>query len=154
MAAAFQVNLTISAGLSFRQEFTITNADKSPVNLAGASFTGALSKYERAINADLSTSAVPVYERIYFECEVVNPAAGVYCIKLTPEQTSKLAEGKYVYNVVMKNVNGELLPAVQGLVFVQVAFGAPFEEIVIVEEKAPTNSSTNAGLVFGTPYTN
>ena len=152
--AAFQVNLTISAGLSFRQEFTLANADKSPVNLTGATFTGAISKNERSINADLSTAAVPVYERIYFECEVVNAEAGVYCIKLTPEQTSKLAEGKYVYNVVMKNVNGELLPAVQGLVFVQIAFGAPFEEIVVVEEKAPTNSSTNAGLVSGTPYVN
>ena len=149
MAAAFQVNLTISAGLSFRQVFTITNADKSPVNLAGASFTGALSKYERAINADLSTSAVPVYERIYFECEVVNPAAGVYCIKLTPEQTSKLAEGKYVYNVVMKNVNGDLIPAVSGLVFVQVAFGAPVEELVIIDDPAPTNSITSDGLVSG-----
>ena len=149
MAAAFQVNLTISAGLSFRQEFTITNPDKSPVNLAGASFTGALSKYERAINADLSTSAVPVYERIYFECEVVNPAAGIYCIKLTPEQTSKLGEGKYVYNVVMKNVNGDLIPAVSGLVFVQVAFGAPVEELVIIDDPAPTNSITSDGLVSG-----
>ena len=91
--AAFQVNLTISAGLSFRQEFTLANADKSPVNLTGASFTGAISKNERSINADLSTAAVPVYERIYFQCEVVNAEAGVYCIKLTPEQTSSEAMG-------------------------------------------------------------
>ena len=152
MAAAFQVNLQISAGLSFRQEFTLTNADKSPVDLTGASFTGAISKYERAINAELSTTAVPVYERIYFECEVVNTLAGVYCIKLAPEQTSKLSEGKYVYNVVMKNVNGELQSAVQGLVFVQVAFGAPFEEIVVVEKAPPTNASTQSGLVFGSDY--
>ena len=152
MAVAFQVNITISAGLSFRQEFSLTNADKSPVDLTGASFTGALSKYERAINADLSTSEVPVYERVYFNCEIVNAFLGIYCIKLTPEQTSKLAEGKYVYNVVMKNVNGELLPAVQGLVFVDVAFGAPFEEIVVVEKPAPTNAATNSGLVFGGDY--
>ena len=152
MAAAFQVNLTISAGLSFRQEFTITNADKSPVNLAGASFTGALSKYERAINADLSTSAVPIYERIYFECEVVNPAAGVYCIKLTPEQTNKLLEGKYVYNVVMRNVNNELISVAQGLAFVEIAFGAPFEEIVVVEEEIPTNAPQTNGLAAGAVY--
>ena len=152
MAAAFQVNLTISAGLSFRQEFNMANADKSPVNLTGASFTGALSKYERAINADLSTTEVPVYERIYFECEVVNPLTGAYCIKLTPAQTSKLVEGKYVYNVVMRNVNGELLPAVQGLVFVDVAFGAPFEEVVVVEKATPTNAATQSGLVFGGDY--
>ena len=152
MAQAFQVNLTISAGLSFRQEFTLTNPDKSPVDLTGASFTGALSKYERAVNADLSTSGAPVYERTYFECEVVNPTLGVYCIKLTPDQTVKLAEGKYVYNVVMKNVNLELLPAVQGLVFVDVAFGAPFEEVVVVEKPAPTNMVTSEGLVSGNPY--
>lgn len=152
MAAAFQVNLTISAGLSFRQEFSLANPDKSPVNLTGASFTGALSKNERSINADLSTTAVPVYERIYFECEVVNPAAGVYCIKLTPEQTNKLLEGKYMYNVVMKNVNGELLPAVSGLAFVQIAFGAPFEEVVVVEEEIPTNAPQNNGLMLGANY--
>ena len=152
MAVAFQVNITISAGLSFRQEFTLTNPDKSPVDLTGASFTGALSKYERAINADLSTSEVPVYERMYFDCEVVNPFLGIYCIKLTPQQTSKLAEGKYVYNVVMKNVNGELLPAVQGLVFVDVAFGAPFEEVVVVEEYTATNAPATSGLAVGGDY--
>ena len=152
MAVAFQVNITISAGLSFRQEFTLTNPDKSPVDLTGASFTGALSKYERAVNADLSTSKVPVYERMYFECEVVNPFLGIYCIKLTPEQTVKLAEGKYVYNVVMKNVNGELLAAVQGLVFVDVAFGAPFEEVVVVEEYTATNAPASNGLASGASY--
>ena len=152
MAAAFQVNLTISAGLSFRQEFTLANADKSPVDLTGASFTGALSKNERSINADLSTAAVPVYERTYFQCEVVNAAAGVYCIKLTPEQTTKLLEGKYVYNVVMRNVNAELISVAQGLVFVDVAFGAPFEEVVVVEEAAPTNASQSQGLVLGANY--
>jgi hypothetical protein len=150
--AAFQVNLTISAGLSFRQEFTLANADKSPVNLTGASFTGAISKNERSINAELSTAAVPVYERIYFECEVVNAATGVYCIKLTPEQTNKLLEGKYVYNVVMKNVNSELISVAQGLAFVEVAFGAPFEEIVVVEEETPTNATQTNGLVLGANY--
>ena len=136
---AFQVNIVIAAGLGFRQEFTLANPDKSPVDLTGASFSGALSKYERAVNAVLSTSADPVYERIYFECEVIHPEMGVYCIKLAPEQTSKLLEGKYVYNVVMKNINGELLPAVGGLAFVQVAFGAPTEEIIVVEEEPATN---------------
>jgi hypothetical protein len=146
---AFQVNINISAGLSFRQEFVLANPDKSPVNLTGASFTGALSKYERAMNAVLSTSDDPVYERIYFECEVVLPEQGVYCIKLTPAQTSKLMEGKYVYNVVMKNINGELIPAVSGLVFVQVAFGAPVEEIVVVGDDPATNqTSVNTTGVF------
>ena len=42
----------------------------------------------------------------------------------------------------MKNVNGELLPAVQGLAFVQVAFGAPVEEIVVVDVNDSTISST------------
>jgi hypothetical protein len=145
---AFQVNINIAAGLSFRQEFTLANPDKSPVDLTGASFTGALSKYERAVNAVVSTAADPVYERIYFETEVVNPEAGVYCIKLAPAQTSKLAEGKYVYNVVMKNINGELLPAVSGLVFVQVAFGAPVEELVVVEVGDQTNQQSGTGTLY------
>lgn len=152
MAAAFQVNIVINAGVSFNQEFSLANPDKSPVDLTGASFTGALSKSERAINAFVSTSEVPVFERTYFTCEIVNAQAGVYCIKLTPDQTRQLEEGKYVYSVVMKNVNGELIPTVQGLAFVQVAFGAPFEEIVVVEKPTPTNSATQSGLVFGDPY--
>lgn len=144
MAAAFQVNLVISAGCSFRQEFTLSNPDKSPVNLEGASFTGAISKYERSINADLSTSAVPVFERIYFTCEVVNKDLGVYCIKLTAAETRRLLEGKYVYSVVMKNVNGETIPTVQGLAFVQIAFGAPLDEVVVVENDEETNNTTTS----------
>ena len=150
--AAYQVNITIAAGCSFRQEFTLTNPDRSPVNLTGSSFTGALSKYERALNADLSTSAEPVFERIYFNCEIVNAEKGVYCIKLTAEQTTKLLEGKYLYNVVMRNINGELIPAVSGLAFVQVAFGAPFEEIIVVEKQTDTNIASNNGLVSGGGY--
>jgi hypothetical protein len=142
MATAFQVNLTISAGCSFRQEFTLANPDKTPVNLTGASFTGALSKYERSINAVLSTADAPVFDRTYFECEVVNTDLGVYCIKLTAAQTVKLLEGKYVYNVVMRNVNGETMPTVSGLAFVDIAFGHPIEEIIVVDGKQTNNSSS------------
>jgi hypothetical protein len=142
--AAYQVNITISAGCSFKQEFTLTNPDRSPVNLTGSSFTGALSKYERALNANLSTSAEPVFERIYFNCEIVNAELGVYCIKLTAEQTTKLLEGKYLYNVVMRNVNGETFPTVQGLVFVDISFGHPVEELVVVDVVDGTNQATTS----------
>ena len=142
--AAYQVNIVISAGCSFRQEFTLTNPDRSPVNLSGASFTGALSKYERAQNAVLSTSTDPVFDRIYFDCEIVNVEMGVYCIKLTADQTTKLLEGKYLYNVVMRNVNGETFPTVQGLAFVQVAFGHPVDELLVVTGGEETNSSGNS----------
>ena len=142
--AAYQVNITISAGCSFRQEFTLTNPDRSPVNLTGSSFTGALSKYERALNADLSTSEVPVFERIYFNCEIVNAELGVYCIKLTAEQTTKLLEGKYLYNVVMRNVNGETFPTVQGLAFVDISFGHPVDEVIVIDVVDETSQTTTS----------
>jgi hypothetical protein len=52
----------------------------------------------------------------------------------------------------MKNVNAELISVAQGLAFVEVAFGAPFEEIVVVEEETPTNATQTNGLVLGANY--
>ena len=39
-------------------------------------------------------------------------------------KTSLLPEGKFLYSVVMVNTSGEKSPAVDGIAFVDVAFGA------------------------------
>ncbi len=143
MAAPFQVNIVISAGVDFNQQFTLMNPDKSPTDISGFTFSGSLSKYSRALNAIESTSTHPVYNRVYFTAGVVDAYAGIYSISLTAEQTRYLLEGKYIYSVVCKNLDGESIPTVQGLAFVDIAFGA-----VLPEPTPPPTppTSTNASL--------
>ena len=124
MAAPFQVNINISAGVDFQQEFTIANPDFTPVDITGFEFLAKLAKHPTAVDAAVSTSGVPVYDFVSFDTSVVNGPLGTYAITMTADKTSLLEEGKYLYNVVMVNTSGEKSPAVGGLVFVDVAFGA------------------------------
>ncbi len=124
MAPQFQVNINISAGADFTQDFIINNPDASPVNLTGYTFFANLAKHPTAIDAAVSTSGTPVYKYVSFTTNVVNGAAGLYSITLLATETSKLAEGKYVYNIVMEDLDGEKTSLVNGVAFVDVAFGA------------------------------
>ena len=124
MAAAYQVNITIAAGVDFAQEYTVTHPDQSAVDITGYKFYANLAKHPNAIDAALSTSGTKVYEYIPFSTIVNSGVDGKYAIALTSSQTSKLSEGKYVYNVVMQDLNGEKTSVVTGLAFVEVAFGA------------------------------
>ena len=124
MAAQFQVNINISAGVNFNQEFVIQNPDGSPVVITECSFAANLAKHPTAIDAMVSTSGTPVHTYVPFTASVVDGVGGKYSIALTPTQTSKLEEGKYVYNVVMTDVNGETQNIMAGLAFVTIAFGA------------------------------
>lgn len=122
MAIQYQVNIQITSGCDFLQEFTLTNPDLTPKVITGAKFLGALGKHPEAIKADLSTRDNPVYNFTPFTTTVVDGNGGVYSIGLTAEQTSKLHEGKYVYNVVLEDVNGFRTEVVTGLAFVEKAF--------------------------------
>ena len=122
MAIQYQVNIQVNAGCDFRQEFTLGNPDLSPKVITGAKFLGAMGKHPEAIVAYLSTSEEPVHNFIPFTTSVVDGEGGVYSIALTAAQTSKLHEGKYVYNVVLEDVNGTRTEVVTGLVFVEKAF--------------------------------
>jgi len=124
MAPQFQVNINISAGANFTQEFVIQNPDASPVDLTGSTFFANLAKHPTAIDAAVSTSGTPVYKYVTFTTNVVDPLKGIYSIALSTNQTSKLEEGKYVYNVVLQDVNGDKTSVMSGLAFVDVAFGA------------------------------
>tara|TARA_A100001015_G_scaffold29806_1_gene33220 strand:- start:7277 stop:7657 length:381 start_codon:yes stop_codon:yes gene_type:complete len=124
MATPFQVNISISAGADFQQEFVVTNPDFTPIDITGFTFLAKLAKHPTAIDAAVSTSGVPVYDFVSFDTSVVDGKAGKYAITMGAAKTSLLEEGKYLYNVVLVNNNGEKSPAVNGLVFVDVAFGA------------------------------
>ena len=124
MAPQSQVNINISAGANFNQEFIINNPDASPVDLTGSTFFAKLAKSPTAIDAMVSTSGTPVYKYVTFTTSVVDPLKGRYSIELSTTQTSKLEEGKYVYNVILQDVNGDKTSVMSGLAFVDVAFGA------------------------------
>lgn len=124
MAVPFQVNINIAAGADFTQQFTVNNPDFTPVDITGFKFLAKLAKHPTAVDAMTSTSGVPVYKYITFDTTVVDGVKGVYSISLDATKTSLLAEGKYVYSVVLENLSGEKSPAINGIAFVSVAFGA------------------------------
>jgi hypothetical protein len=124
MAPQFQVNINVSAGADFTQEFIINNPDASPVDLTGSTFFANLAKHPTAVDAMASTSGTPVYKYVTFTTKVVDALKGRYSIALSIAQTSKLEEGKYVYNVIMQDVNGDKTSVMSGLAFVDIAFGA------------------------------
>ena len=55
MAAPFQVNISISAGTDFTQQFTVNNPDFSPVDITGFKFLAKLAKHPTSIDAMTST---------------------------------------------------------------------------------------------------
>ena len=124
MASPFQVNINISAGVDFTQQFTVNNPDFSPVDITGFKFLAKLAKHPTSIDAMTSTSGTPVYNYVTFDTSIVDGKKGIYSISLVSAKTSLLAEGKYVYSVVMQNTSGEKSPAIEGISFVDVAFGA------------------------------
>ncbi len=123
MAAQFQVNITIAAGADFTQEYTVTSPDRLPVDITGYKFSANLAKHPTAIDAAVSTSGSPVYKYIPFVTNIVNGEDGLYSLTMLANETSKLQEGKYVYNVVMTDLDGEKSNLVGGIAFVDVAFG-------------------------------
>ena len=124
MAVQYQVNISISAGTEFTQEYSVTDPNLNRVNITGFKFYANLAKHPTAIDAAASTSGSPVYKYVPFATNVENGVEGVYSITLSGEQTSKLTEGKYVYNIIMEDLNSAKTSVVSGLAFVEVAFGA------------------------------
>ena len=123
MAAQFQVNISIAAGADFTQEYTVTSPDSLPVDITGYKFSANLAKHPTAIDAAVSTSGSPVYKYIPFTTNIVSGVNGLYTITMLANETSKLQEGKYVYNVVMTDLDGEKSNLIGGIAFVDVAFG-------------------------------
>ena len=123
MASTFQVNINITAGVQFTQEYTITNANRTPTNLTGFTFYANLAKHQEALNAVTSTSTSPVWKYCNLTTDIVNATGGKYTIGLSPTESSKLDEGKYVYSVVMRDTDGVYTEVVRGLAFVDKSFG-------------------------------
>jgi len=130
MTAPFSVNLHISAGNDFAQEFYLANPDRSYMNITGCKFTGQIQKHPGAIYArhtelaGLTGSPVDnyVYNYIPMNISVANGVKGIYRIDVPGECTLHMPQGKYVYSVSMTDVNGTKTQCLNGLVFID--FGA------------------------------
>lgn len=122
MSANFNVNLQMSAGTTFAQEFYLANPDKTPMDITNCIFTGHISKHPGAIDAIESTSEEVCYKYIPFDTSVTNGKGGVYRLSLSPEATLHSQEGKYFYSVMMLDVNGYKTQVLSGLMFID--FGA------------------------------
>ena len=124
----YNVNLQISAGTDFYQEFFLTEVDLSPLDVTDMLFSSSIKKHASAVLADTSSKNDTRELSVAFETGVVDGPAGVYYIRLKNSESYKLEEGKYVYSTVMTNPEGEITEVNSGLVFVDVAFGMITEE--------------------------
>ena len=156
MAAPYQVNLTISAGADFTQQFTALNPDMSPMDITGYTFSANISKNPTAVNATVSTSGARKYSFLPFVGVVVDGVNGIYSISMNAATTAMLDEGKYLYNVVLVNTSGEKTPAVSGVAFVDVAFGAIDSSQLYVPPGAgsnyvlpPATNDSLGGIIVG-----
>ncbi len=135
MAVQYYVNIKISIGASFNQEFYLTNPDRSPMDLTGYKVCGNIAKHASSIDAVNSTSANIKHKFVPFSGRVVDGPSGVFALSLTGDDTRRLREGKYVYNAVLENVNGDKIDTVSGLVFAESAFGSFGSETTEVTDK-------------------
>lgn len=151
MTSRYQVNLNISAGMDFFQEFSLTNADFSPMDLTGLSFHGTIQKHSKAIDVT-SSSKKRVYAK--FETEIIDASRGIYSIKLPSSKSQNLEEGKYVYDVTISDASGKLSPANSGLIFVDNGLGVVFDS-EIIDGGTPDQEIDTDELIIdgGTPTT-
>lgn len=123
MAAQFQVNIQISAGTDFYQEFNLTNADFSPLNLTDYKIYAALRKHANEKNVVQESTVSTDTVTTHFETNIEDVLGGVYSIFMPFEKTDDLEEGKYVYSVVLQEPNGHWEEVTSGLAFVDRSFG-------------------------------
>ena len=145
MANQFQVHIQIGAGVEFYQEYYLTEADGSPLDLTGCVVYGAIAKHSNAKNVlwnpappetpvdtdefnpvpmvtDEEAESLPYYKNMPFNAAVDEAVKGRISIYLAPTATKLLEEGKYVYNVVAKNPSDDVIEVINGLAFVTNSF--------------------------------
>ena len=66
MAVQYYVNIKVSIGASFNQEFYLTNPDRSPMDLTGCKVCGNIAKHAASIDAVNSTSTVVKHKFVPF----------------------------------------------------------------------------------------
>ena len=148
----YQVNISIASGVDFSQEFTMTHPDMSPVNITGYKFVAKLAKHPSSIDAVTSTRDARTQKYVSMACNVIDGMRGVYNVFLPAKSTQRIPEGKYVYNVVAKDLNGVSTEAVGGLAFVEQAFAMSDEDYIFDGGSSAEDPNTiilNGGTASG-----
>lgn len=126
MSAPFSVNIRISSGNDFAQEFYLASPDRSPMNITGCKFTGYIQKHAGAIDAicteyagNTGSEVNNIYYRyLEMDISVTSGIEGVYTVRVPGESTLHYPEGKYVYSITMEDVNGTKTQVLDGLCFI------------------------------------
>lgn len=102
---AAEYNITVSQNADFTRSFQLKEANVI-VNLSGYAFQG---KIKRNFNETSGTD---------FTSTITNAANGLWSMTLTDTQTSALAPGDQVYDIVMTDASGTKTRLLQGKAYV------------------------------------
>ena len=104
----YAANLTLYSGADFAAEFTVVDTSNSPYN-----FTGYTASSQMQKSAGIGATTVPATT---FNVGFTSAAGGVFEVSVGSTDTRTLAEGRYVYNVLVNSgstiyniVNGNIL---------------------------------------------
>lgn len=109
MAAVYVRNFVIDQGVNFSQDLSFESITDIPVNLTGYGVSSYIRKH-------------PESKQIVagFAVSVTNSSAGEILISLGSTITSTIKEGKYVYDMIIKNNStGKKFMVMEGMILVR-----------------------------------
>jgi len=104
MAAGYQ-ELFIEQGADYSTSITLDDADNEPFDLTGYQAKSQIKKSYYSSNA----AAV-------FTITIPTPVNGTLNMSLTSANTSNIAAGRYVYDVIIKNSSNNITRVLEGIV--------------------------------------
>lgn len=108
--AVYVSNLIINQNTDFDQVFTLeSNSTNSVLDLTDYTFKSEMRKHPTATTG-ITTFSASIYGAA---------TNGQVNLGLTTTQTASLKEGRYVYDVVMTDINGKMSRVIEGMVLVR-----------------------------------
>lgn len=104
---ALYEELEMDQGSTFRYQVDLKTSSGNPYNLEGVTITSQIRKTYRS--ASIAGT---------FTTGVTDPAAGVFTLSMTDEQTSAIAAGRYVFDVYIEDIGGTRYRVLEGMVTV------------------------------------
>ena len=106
--AVYVSNLTVNTGTTFSQIFTLESADtNSATDLTGFTASAQMRKHPGSSSATNFTTSI------------INATAGRIRVGLTTSQTSVLKPGRFMYDVLITDSQGEVTRVLEGSVLVR-----------------------------------
>lgn len=104
MAAPYVVNLNINTDTTFTQNFTLSADNGTALDLSNYEINSQIRKHPQ------SSSYVN-----FITTAVSPPSSGVIKISLSPESTTSLKTGRYLYDIIITNtITGEKQRVIEG----------------------------------------